>query len=486
MSAAADAMPASAPAAGAQPKRRHRGLVAALLVIATILGFFACFAVWVNRQALNTTHWTNTSSEILANPQVQEALSTYLVNELFTHENVSARLQTALPSQVQGLAGPLSAGLRAVADRVVPKLLASSQVQALWRRSNRAAHRELLTILNGGTKAVSTSGGEVSLNLHELVSELGSQLGLTSQVETARSKLSGGTGAAVRSTVQEKTGVTLPAGTGVILIMRSKQLKTAQNVAKGIKGLSLVLPLLALALFALAIRLAEGWRRRALRTTGFCFFGVGVALLLLRRVAGQGIVTNLVANPSNRPAAEAVWSIGTSLLYTIAVAMVLYGLVLVAAAWLAGHTRPARWLRRAAAPFMRMHPGGSYAVAGVILLLVVFWGPTPATRQLLPVLGFAALGAFGLSILRRQTATEFPDAVSGEAVAEMREWWPFGRAAAERRDARWAESRAAHSQAPSTPPSTAPPAGSDGSPAPAQPAGQGSSSGAEPPGPRPD
>lgn len=417
----------------AHATRPHRRLVAATLAVATVIGFFACFAVWVNRQALNTDNWTKTSTQVLADPQVQAALSVYLVNELFASAEVPARLQTALPEQLKGLSGPLAAGLRQVANQFVPRLLATSAAQELWRRANHAAHEQLLRILNGGGKAVSTENGVVALNLHELVTELGNRLGVGAQVAAAREKLAGGKGAEVRSAAEQKLGVTLPANSGRIVIMRSNQLKTAQDIVKAIKGLALVLPLVALALFALAVWLARGWRRHALRSTGWCFFGVGVALLVLRRVAGAAVVKGLVANPANKDAAQAVWSIGTSLLYDIAIAMVLYGLVLVLAAWLAGETRSARFLRRAGAPWMREHAVGSYVVAGILLLLVVLWGPTPATRQLLPVLGFFALAAFGVALLRRQTALEFPDAMPGEAMADVRRAWPFGRAHGELR-----------------------------------------------------
>lgn len=431
-------------------RRPHHRLVVATLAVATVIGFFACFAVWVNRQALNTSNWTKTSSQVLADPHVQAALSVYLVNELFASAEVPARLQTALPEQLKGLSGPLAAGLRQVANQFVPRLLATSAAQELWRRSNKAAHEQLLRILNGGGKAVSTENGVVALNLHELVTELGNRLGVGSQVTAAREKLAGGTGAQVKSTAEQKLGVTLPANTGRIVIMRSDQLKTAQDIVKAIKGLALVLPLVALALFALAVWLARGWRRHALRSSGWCFFGVGIALLVLRRVAGEAVVKGLVANPANKDAANAVWSIGTSLLYDIAIAMVLYGLVLVLAAWLAGTTRSARFLRRAGAPWMREHAVGSYVVAGVLLLLVVLWGPTPATRQLLPVLGFVALAALGVSLLRRQTALEFPNAMPGEAMADLRRAWPFGRARGEPRYESAARS-SAHGE-----PSTAP------------------------------
>ena len=400
--------------------RSHRALTASLVTVATIIAFFACFAVWANRQALNTNHWTDTSSKLLANQHVQDALSVYLVNQLYNSVNVQQRLESELPGPVKGVSGPLAAGLRGLADQAVPKLLETAQVQELWRQANRNAHKQLLAILNGGGKVVSTSNGEVVLNLHELLTQLAAQLGLSSQLTSARAKLGEGTSEAARATAEQKLGIALPASSGAITIMRASQLKTAQDIAKAIKGLAIVLPLIALALYALAIWFAEGRRRRELRTVGWCFFGVGVVLLLARRIGGHEIVNSLVKVQANKPAGEAVWSIGTSLLFDIAVAMVLYGLVLVFSAWLAGSTRPATAVRQAGAPWLREHAVGSYVMAGVLLLLIVLWGPTPATRELLPVLGFALLGAVGVTLLRRQTALEFPDATRDESMRALR------------------------------------------------------------------
>ncbi len=402
------------------PVRSHRWLIRSLLVLATIIAFFACFAVWANRQALNTDRWTETSSKLLANPAVQNALSVYLVNELYTSTNVQGRLEQELPSAIKGVSGPLAAGLRGLASEAVPKLLATAQVQELWRQANRNAHKQLLTILNGGGKLVSTSNGEVVLNLHELVTQLAAQLGLSSQVEAAREKAGTTGGEVARATAEQKLGITLPPTTGRITILRASQLKTAQDITKAVKGLAILLPLLGIALYALAIWLAEGRRRRMLRTVGWCFFGVGLVLLLARRIGGDEVVGSLVKVQANRPAGEAVWAIGTGLLRDIAIAMVLYGLALVIAAWMAGRTRVATSLRHAGAPWMREHPEGSYAVAGVLLLLIVWWGPTAATRQILPVLGFALLFALGVTLLRRQTEAEFPDARPGEAMTVLR------------------------------------------------------------------
>jgi hypothetical protein len=94
-------------------------------VLATIIGVPAGFAVWVNRQALNTANWSSTSSKVLENKQVQTALSAYLVNELFHNVNVSADLQKVLPKQLDPLAGPAAgAGLQQLASTLATNVLA--------------------------------------------------------------------------------------------------------------------------------------------------------------------------------------------------------------------------------------------------------------------------------------------------------------------------------------------------------------------------
>ena len=344
--APAEATPAATP-------HRHRVLIGALFALGTLIGVVAVLAVWTNRQALNTDNWTTTSSDVLSDKQVQTALSAYLVTELFRSADVPAELRSRLPTQLQGLAGPAASGLQQIAGQAAPKLLASPQVQDAWRASNRVAHAQLLQVIKGGGNVTSTKGGVVTLNLHELVSVLAARLGIEQQVTAARSKLQGGAGAAGRQAAQQKLGISLPPASGQIRILRSDQLKTAQDVASAIKGLAIVLPLLTFALFILAVWLSKDRRRLALRTTGWCFVGIGLFTLLARRIGGNQLVDALVKIPSNKPAVHNVWNIATSLLYDIGAAMIVYGLILVLAAMIAGPRAPGspcgtRWRRRCA------------------------------------------------------------------------------------------------------------------------------------------
>jgi hypothetical protein len=397
---------------------RNRFLIGTLFALATVIGVFAVLAVWANRQALNTDNWTNTSTQLLADRRIQTAVAAYSVDQLFGSGVVQTELQSALPKLLQPLAGPISGGLQQLAGQVAPKLLASSQIQDAWRQANRAAHQALLKIINGGGKLATTNGGVVRLDLHAIIAQLASTLGVQSQVAAVQSKLQSNAGTV--NGAAKKVGITLPPSSGQLVVMRSSQLKTAQDVASGIKGLALVLPIITFLLFILAVWLSKGRRQQALRTTGWCFVAVGLVVLLARRVIGNDIVDSLVKNPSNKPAARDVWSIATTLLYDIGAALVVYGLVFVVAAWLGGHTRPARALRRALAPTLRTRPAVAYVVVFIGLLLVVFWGPTPATRQVAYIIGIAVLLVLGVESLRRQTAREFPDAQATDTIHAIR------------------------------------------------------------------
>ena len=142
---------------------------------------------------------------------------------------MQAAVQQKLPAQLHGLTGPVSAALKQVAIGAAPTLLANPNVRGAWVQANRAAHKELLKIINGGGPVVSTKAGVVTLNLHQLVSQLAATLGLQSQVGSVQSKLQGSTGAQARSLAQQKLGITLTAASGQLVIMRANQLKTAQT-----------------------------------------------------------------------------------------------------------------------------------------------------------------------------------------------------------------------------------------------------------------
>ena len=350
--------------------------------------FLAVFSIWVNRQALNTDNWVDTSDKLLQNEEVKTQLSNYLADELFANVDVQAELEKTLPPRLAPLAGPAAGALHQLAPKVAERTLETSQAESAWSTANRGAHEALLKILNDEGSAVSTSGGEVTLDLKALLSESGGQL-------------------------SSKLASKIPPDAGQLTILKSDQLSAAQDISKLVRKLPIVLTLLAALLYGLAIYLAGPRRREALRSVGFGFIVAGVLSLLLRGVAGNTVVDALAGNEAVKPAVEAVWSIGTGLLVTVAVSAITFGILVVIAAWLAGPTRIATNLRREAAPYLRERRGTTYAVVGFIFLVLILWAPVVAFHKPIGLLLLAVLMVLGTEALRRQTAVEFPNATFG-------------------------------------------------------------------------
>src|SRR4051812_14314741 len=122
----------------------------AITVLAGVVAFFAVFAVWAQRQLLETDTWTETSTKVLADERVRTALDDFLVQALFDNVDVQGQLEKALPDDIQGLAGPAASGVRELALRAAAEALQSPQVQELWANANRHAHDAFLLIVEGG------------------------------------------------------------------------------------------------------------------------------------------------------------------------------------------------------------------------------------------------------------------------------------------------------------------------------------------------
>jgi hypothetical protein len=372
-----------AEAGSPSPKPGHPRVVAALLVVATLLTVVGIFSVWINRQALNTDNWVNTSTKLLQNKEVQEQLALYLSDQLTANVNIEEELQKVLPPKLAPLAAPAAGALEQLAPQAAEKALERPKVQELWASANRAAHESLLKVINGGGPALSTSGGEVTLNLGTLLEQISEKLG-------------------VGGKIAEK----LPPEAGQITVLKSDQLSTVQSIAKLIRRLPIVLGLLMILLYGSAIYFAGPRRREALRSVGICLFIAGVVTLILRGWVGKEVVDALAKSESVKPAAEAVWSIGTSLLVTVATSVIAFGILLLIAAWLVGPARYAAWLRRKAAPYVEEHRGGAYLVAGLVFLALIAWAPIHAFSTLLGIILFAVLFALGTEYICRQILRE--------------------------------------------------------------------------------
>lgn len=368
--------PQATSAAGSSHPRR--GLVFGLIVVASLVAFLAVFSIWAKRQALETDNWVETSTELLENEEIRTQLGAFLVDELYLHVDVEADLEQRLPAQLKPLAGPAAGGIRELADRAAVRALERPRVQQAWEEANRTAHARLIALVEGDSEE------PVTLDLGAILEEVGAQAGI------------------------DTTGK-VPPDAGQLVVLPPDELTTARDGVDLVQRATVALSVLAIGLFALAIFLAGGWRRQALRSVGFAFIFVGIGALVARGLAGGVVVESLASTAAVEPAIEGSWEIGTSMLADGAGAVIFYGIAIVLGAWLAGPTRLATGARRELAPALRS-PAGAYGLLLAILLLLFWWSPTEGFHRLPVALLIIALLAFGFELLRRQTTREFPDA----------------------------------------------------------------------------
>src|SRR3954451_6057451 len=364
---------------------RRRALVWTLIVLASLIGLGSILTTWVHRQMLDNQSWKDASAQLIEDPEVQDALSVFLVNELYENVDVASGLEQRLPANLKPLASNAAAALRQPAANTVKQLLEAPRVQQVWINANAAAQQKLVNVLEDKTgHGISTGDGVVTLDLGELVTELGTQLGIS---ESALAKI--------------------PPDAGVITVMRSDQLSAAQTAVKGVRVLSSALLVLVLAMYALAIYLARGERRQTLRNVGTAFVLVGLTVLVVRRVGGN-VAIDALTSPQGKPAGREAWLIGSEILAQIGWATILYGAIVAAAALFAGPTEAATKLRARVAPVLNERPGIAWTAVGAVFLLLVLWGGTHALRTWWGIVLLGALIAIGVLALRRQTQRESP------------------------------------------------------------------------------
>jgi hypothetical protein len=366
----------------------HRWLVRSLIGVATVLGIVAIFAVWANRQLLDTGYWTSTNTQLIESPPIREAVSGYLTEQLYTNVDVAGELKNELPSELKPLAAPAAGALKDVVQKGIDLLLERPRVQQLWSKANQVTHAEFVRLVENKGKVVKLpGGGAVVLDLRPMLTEVAEKVGAPTSLVAK-----------------------IPANVAQLRIVTSKQLNTMQNAVNLLRSLALVLPLLVFAMFALAVYLARGRRRQILIAVGTAFIAAGLVVVVARGIIGTKVVNSLATTEAVRPAAQAAWSIGTSVLADIAWSTVLIGIPLILAGLLAGPTRSATSLRRLMAPYMRDRPDITFGALALLLLLLFAWGPIVATKTLIGIAIIVVLAVFGTEMLRRETAREFPAA----------------------------------------------------------------------------
>ena len=217
-----------------------------------MLAYLAILAIWVDRQALNTDNWTQASSQMLENPTVRNRVAEYMVEQLYANVDVQAEIRAALPRARSAARGPgrgRCAQLRRA--RGQGGALAPARPGGVGGRQPGRA-RAFGPDPRGRWPGRQTTGGVVVLDLKQLITELEARTGIGGRVVSR-----------------------LPADAAQVTVLRSDQLELAQDAFTVLDALPIVSVVLSLALFAIALAVAPGWRRQAVRGFGFGLVAAG-------------------------------------------------------------------------------------------------------------------------------------------------------------------------------------------------------------------
>jgi hypothetical protein len=268
-----------------------------LLIAGTLVLLAAGLAVWTAREALDTDQWVGTSSALADDPAIRDATADYLAAQL---------------PDVPGIEPAMRA-------QIVADVLRSRDFAREWRRSNRAAHRSFVDAVEG------RRDGPVVFDLRPMVIRVADRFGLGAQAEAR-----------------------LAPGVGRVTVVPAERIERVRDAARLLRGAAWVLAVLAVVLLAASIAVAgTGRRRAAAARAGAGVLVAGLGLLAVRALAGPVVVDELAPTGLGRPAADAVWRVGTTSLQHLAWGLMAAG---AAAAVTAGALALARGPRTGRSP----------------------------------------------------------------------------------------------------------------------------------------
>ena len=190
--------------------------------------------------------------------------------------------------------------------------------------------------------------------------------------------------------------------------MQADQLETAQDLTQILKFLGSWLWLLPIALWAVALWLARGRRGSILRTIAFgddsgraARIGAAPPRRLVhhrrtRAVDGRAACGQRRLGHPDRAAPRRRLHVHRARRHP-------------ARGALARRLVTERRLRAERARAVSRSPRDAFGVAGGLFLLLLWWSPTVQTTRVPLMLAAAVILAFGVEVLRRQTAREIPD-----------------------------------------------------------------------------
>lgn len=280
--------------------------VVILVSLAIVSLFLLNFSFWVKHTIMDNEQFVATTSPIIQNPDVQEAISTNLSEQIFANVNVEQILAENLPEKATFLAGPLSGQIKSFTTSQINNILASEQVANLWTEVLSNAQKTIVSYLENENNT-----GSITVN--QLYEYANNNLG-DSQISFLLNK-------------------DLPPKIGDIQLAEISWVPQAKTYLNTIKTLPIILSVVFVATILLSLLLTNK-KRRLLLTISILSTVTMLLVLFLVNLGGSEIAGQVKAQ--NKDAVQAVYDIVTQPLTNQATGMLWFfiassiGLLLIA------------------------------------------------------------------------------------------------------------------------------------------------------------
>jgi hypothetical protein len=288
-----------------------------LVVLFAILLPLTYVVTWAHYVVLTNRGFEKTVVPIGTDPAVTSAVAVTITDQIFTSLNPQQIVKENLPPRAAFLAGPITNAARGYVQDGVTRVLQSSQFQTLWKQAVDFAHTQLLSVLNGDSKAITTTNGQVVLNLVPLFDAALQNLeGFISGVVGHPVQIPSISGNEVPAAACQRIGAALnrpiPDTCGQIPLFPESKLTQARHAVRAFNGIMVLLLVLTAVAAAGALWVSRRRRRTLLQ---LCVGGL-LGLVVIRRVVDW--LTNSLVNsgtslinsgqPANKPARRAILS----------------------------------------------------------------------------------------------------------------------------------------------------------------------------------
>jgi hypothetical protein len=288
--------------------RIRRTAVGVLVVLFAILLPVTYVIAWAHYVVLNNKGFERTVVPIGTDPAVTSAVAATITDQIFTSLNPQETVKNALPPRASFLAGPITNAAKGYVQGAVTTALQSSQFQTLWKQAVDFAHEQLLSVLNGNSKAITETNGQVVLNLVPLFDAALQNLeGFISGVVGRPVTIPSVSGNEIPASACQRIGTALnrPVSNtcGQIPLFPADKLTQARHAVRIFNRVLVLLLVLTPVVAAVALWLTRRRRRTLLQ---LCAGGL-LGLVIIRRVINY-LTTTLVntGQPANKSARRAI------------------------------------------------------------------------------------------------------------------------------------------------------------------------------------